>query len=50
MLETAWESRWLPGSFKRNCRVLAEGRMYLENCTQKKLSLITTSDSIMKNV
>ena len=41
MLETAWESRWLPGSLKefkdRWCD--AEGRMYIENCTQKVIFL-----------
>ena len=37
MLETAWESRWLPGSLKefKDRRCDAEGRMYIENCTQK---------------
>ena len=42
MLETAWESRWLPGSLKKSLRLLWEPagvairkwKMYLENCTQ----------------
>ena len=50
MLETAWESRWLPGSLKefkdRWCD--AEGRMYIENCTQRVIEKITTSDSYYK--
>ena len=41
MLETAWESRWLPGSLK-DILILEEPagvairkwKMYLENCTQ----------------
>ena len=39
MLETAWESRWLPGSFseeKELAGVAQESRMYLENCTQSQ--------------
>ena len=41
MLETAWESRWLPGSLKefKDRRCDAEGRMYIENCTQKVIFL-----------
>ena len=38
MLETAWESRWLPGSLKKDLRtdgVRSEGRMYIENCIQR---------------
>ena len=42
MLETAWESRWLPGSlknligFERDQAGVAiwKWKMYLENCTQ----------------
>ena len=39
MLETAWESRWLPGSFSEEkglAGVAQESRMYLENCTQSQ--------------
>ena len=51
MLETAWESRWLPGSLKKDLRtdgVRSEGRMYIENCTQRVIEKITTSDSYYK--
>ena len=50
MLGTAWESRWLPGSLIkiRSRRCEAEGRMYIENCTQKVIEEITTSDSYIK--
>ena len=50
MLGTAWESRWLPGSLIkiRGRRCEAEGRMYIENCTQKVIEEITTSDSYYK--
>ena len=42
MLETAWESRWLPGSLKKLYGfygnqagvAMRKWKMYLENCTQ----------------
>ena len=42
MLETAWESRWLPGSLKKFYSfcgnqagvAIRKWKMYLENCTQ----------------
>ena len=53
MLETAWESRWLPGSLK-NLLIDFEGtkqvwqygseKMYLENCTQKVFYKTSNAD------
>ena len=45
MLETAWESRWLPGPFKKSFLLILRDqagvairkwKMYLENCTQRR--------------
>ena len=51
MLETAWESRWLPGSLK-DILILEEPagvairkwKMYLENCTQKVFYKTSNAD------
>ena len=41
MLETAWESRWLPDHLKKgDPGKRAAETMYLENCIQKKIQYL----------
>ena len=41
ILETVWESRWLPDSFQRNPGLRVAGKnVYLENCIQRKIQYL----------